>query len=303
MIEAYYVYEHWRPDTGVCFYVGKGRGRRAYQMRTNRNLHHERIVSKIEKMGLRVDVRMVVTGISEDEALRIEVERIAFWRDAGTNLTNMTVGGDGLRSPSEETLCKMRVASRKRWADPENRRIASEKTKKAHSSPEVRAKLGHMKGKRHSEETKRKIGEASRGFRHSEESKIKMSLWQIGRKMPREAVEKVAAAKRGKKLSEKTKLQMRLAQRLRRAQEAVLRPKPPKIVEKLPKEPFKHSPEAIERMKIAAKKRGVSEKTRAAQKLAVTGKKRAPFSDETIAKMRAAAAKREAAKRERREAA
>ena len=25
----YYVYEHWRPDKDVCFYVGKGKGGRA----------------------------------------------------------------------------------------------------------------------------------------------------------------------------------------------------------------------------------------------------------------------------------
>jgi len=25
----YYVYEHWRPDKDICFYVGKGKGSRA----------------------------------------------------------------------------------------------------------------------------------------------------------------------------------------------------------------------------------------------------------------------------------
>jgi hypothetical protein len=29
--KKFYVYEHWRPDKDVCFYVGKGHGRRAYK--------------------------------------------------------------------------------------------------------------------------------------------------------------------------------------------------------------------------------------------------------------------------------
>lgn len=29
----FYVYEHWRPDTGVCFYVGKGKEKRAWDMK------------------------------------------------------------------------------------------------------------------------------------------------------------------------------------------------------------------------------------------------------------------------------
>jgi len=34
---GFYVYEHWRSDTGACFYVGKGRGdgcrKTAYNLR------------------------------------------------------------------------------------------------------------------------------------------------------------------------------------------------------------------------------------------------------------------------------
>jgi hypothetical protein len=31
------VYEHWRPDKDVCFYVGRGRKRRGRQKRKPRN--------------------------------------------------------------------------------------------------------------------------------------------------------------------------------------------------------------------------------------------------------------------------
>ena len=64
----------------------------------------------------------------------------------------------------------------------------------------------------------------------------------------------------------------------------------------------RHTSKTIEKMKVAAKVRGVSDVTREAQRKAVTGRPRAPFSEETIAKMRIAATEREAKKRAQREA-
>ena len=43
----FYVYEHWRPDRGECFYVGKGHGRRAYDMRRGRNRWHKFMQEKL----------------------------------------------------------------------------------------------------------------------------------------------------------------------------------------------------------------------------------------------------------------
>ena len=59
----------------------------------------------------------------------------------------------------------------------------------------------------------------------------------------------------------------------------------------------KHTEESKRKMKAAAKVRGVSEATREANKKALTGRKRAPFSEETIIKMKFAAKEREAQKR------
>ena len=93
-MSVFYVYEHWRPDRDECFYVGKGKGGRAYKMR-DRNLHHRAIVKKLSDLGMMVEVRMVASGIAESEAFRIEQERIAFWRAAGIDLANKTNGGEG----------------------------------------------------------------------------------------------------------------------------------------------------------------------------------------------------------------
>lgn len=90
----FYVYEHWRPDQDLCFYVGKGNGRRAQRIE-RRNADHSSVVAALAEIGMCVEVRMVASNISEDEAFRIERVRIAFWRSAGIALTNKTAGGEG----------------------------------------------------------------------------------------------------------------------------------------------------------------------------------------------------------------
>lgn len=90
---VFYVYEHWRPDTGECFYVGKGKGRRAWKMR-DRNSHHTSIVSKLTSLGMCVDVRIISSDLSECDAFTLEATKIAeYGRD---NLANLTDGGEGL---------------------------------------------------------------------------------------------------------------------------------------------------------------------------------------------------------------
>lgn len=93
-MSIFYVYEHWRLDRDECFYVGKGKGNRAYNMR-DRNAHHRAIMEKLSREGSGMEVRMVATGLTEDEAFALEVERIAFWRAAGADLANKTNGGEG----------------------------------------------------------------------------------------------------------------------------------------------------------------------------------------------------------------
>ena len=56
----FYVYEHWRTDRDECFYVGKGHGRRAYDMK-RRNKYHQAIVSKILRTGFAVEIKIVAS--------------------------------------------------------------------------------------------------------------------------------------------------------------------------------------------------------------------------------------------------
>jgi len=91
---VFYVYEHWRTDRKECFYVGKGKGSRAYAM-SRRNKHHQAIVAKLRRTGYAVEVKIVASGLSEEQSYSIEIERIAFWKDAGADLANISIGGDG----------------------------------------------------------------------------------------------------------------------------------------------------------------------------------------------------------------
>lgn len=92
-MKVFYVYEHWRLDLDVCFYVGKGKSARAYER--NRNDDWWEVVDGLEGNGSSYEIRIVADGLSEPEAYSLEKKRIKFWAAAGVSLTNQTLGGGG----------------------------------------------------------------------------------------------------------------------------------------------------------------------------------------------------------------
>lgn len=174
-MNQFYVYEHWRPDTGQCFYVGKGKGNRANSLK--RKGRHGYIVAKLARIGLAVEVRVIRSGLTEIEAFALERDLISKHgrADRGTGpLINSTDGGDGRAGwkASEETRAK--IAEKLRG----NRNFAGHTC-----SPEHRAKISAAnRGRVMSEEQKAKISATKRGCigtfsgkRHSPESRAKMS--------------------------------------------------------------------------------------------------------------------------------
>jgi hypothetical protein len=191
----FYVYEHWRLDRDECFYVGKGKGGRAYKMR-ERNAHHQAIMAKLSREGSGMEVRMVATGLTEGDAFSLEIERIAFWRGYGIDLANHTNGGDGVSGlkMSDESKAKMSAAKKgiagnvtmlgKKHSE-ETKAKMSSAHKGVKKSPEHAAKVGlRHKGKTFavSQETKNKISLAHKGRKHSEESIEKMKKSWLARK-------------------------------------------------------------------------------------------------------------------------
>jgi hypothetical protein len=120
--KKFYVYEHWRPDRGECFYVGKGCGNRANVMTNRRSAHHLAIQRKLSRLSLCVEVRIVQSGLTNEEANGLEMIRIAFWRNDGADLVNHTDGGDGQhgRKQSEETRRKISISLKGRPKSPEH---------------------------------------------------------------------------------------------------------------------------------------------------------------------------------------
>lgn len=133
-----YVYEHWRPDLDVPFWVGKGT---TFRYRVyKRNPHYNNIVAKIRAMWLNVEVRFVATNLSDDEAYCIEIERLAFWKEQGVILANKAVGGIGGMSGvkrSKESRAKQSATMTGRKLAPEH----AEKMRTWLRSPEGRAMI------------------------------------------------------------------------------------------------------------------------------------------------------------------
>lgn len=162
---TYYVYEHWRLDRDECFYVGKGKGYRAYS-RCNRNKFHKAICEKLKNIGSAFEVRIVASGLTEDEAFSLEIERIKFWREAGADLANATSGGEGVSGlvMSEAAKEKMRFRKLGKKQTPEQieKRVAPLRGRK--QPPEAIEKSAkHRRGKRLSKEHREKLSKAHKG--------------------------------------------------------------------------------------------------------------------------------------------
>lgn len=191
MESNFYVYEHWRLDKDECFYVGKGKNNRAYT-RSGRNLHWKNIVSKLDRIGSGYEIRIVASGLTEEQAFALEKERVAFWINK-SDLCNKTDGGDGLLGYRHSDL---------------TRKIMSEKAK-------IRPPVKSMLGKKHSDETKKKMSDRHKGVLHTEAAKQKISQFFKGKKFSQEHRNKLSEARKNRvissetraKLSEKAKIQ------------------------------------------------------------------------------------------------
>lgn len=195
MANDYYVYEHIRNDTGAVFYVGKGRGRRAYI--ANGYHRSQWWLRVVEKAG-GFTVRFLAQGISELSALQMEIDAIAQYREQGVELVNMTNGGDGTSGykRSAELNAFFSAMHRGKVMSPEVREKISASVKASGYVPseEARQKMsaahkGHRRalGYRHTDEWKARASEVRKGNksrtgqRRSDEERAKASASLSGR--------------------------------------------------------------------------------------------------------------------------
>lgn len=114
---AFYVYTHSRSSNGSVFYVGKGKGRRAF-IRRGRSLHWERVA---DKHGFYATI--VADGLTEDEAFKIEREKISQFRAKGCGLVNQTYGGEGVsgHKHTPDAIKEISASSLEMWRDKSRR--------------------------------------------------------------------------------------------------------------------------------------------------------------------------------------
>lgn len=209
--QQFYVYEHWRPDTGTCFYVGKGRARRAWTM-SGRNLHHQRLTAKLADNGLHPVVVVVQGALAESEALALEAARVAHWRGAGGALVNILDGGhmQGSALPeqvrlkigaahkgkrlSSEHRERLSAAQRRRFSRPdEYEKLCARNAARKAAPATIEKRAAKLRGRKMPQAFCDAIGDRMRGKKVSAETREKLRQAQLGRKASAASIEKSRA--------------------------------------------------------------------------------------------------------------
>lgn len=146
MPEGFYVYEHWRPDKGLPFYVGKGSDKRAYTIEDRQNRRHNFICKYLIANGLYPEVRIVFNHLDEETAFSLEKSTISYWRARGIQLSNNTDGGEGMSMSTVPAEVKAMItanisaANKVKWVA-ESREKLSKTNKKKWEDPSFREKM------------------------------------------------------------------------------------------------------------------------------------------------------------------
>jgi len=186
----YYTYAYLRED-GTPYYIGKGKGKRAYR-------RDGRICStpKDDKK-----IIFLKQNLTEEEAFKHEIYMIAVLGriDLGTGiLRNLTDGGDGVSGMVVGEVTRLKLSSIRKGKPKSEEHKRKIKESKQNISEETRRKQSESaKGKKVSDETKRKLSELNKGKIMSLESRRKISEAHRGRIVSDETRRKLSEINKG----------------------------------------------------------------------------------------------------------
>lgn len=193
LVTEYYTYI-WRDADGVPFYVGKGKGRRAYDVASGRRSQD---FLRIHSAG-GCTVEIIDWFIHESQAHAHEVQLIEMHgrREMGGLLINRTDGGEGASGSTHTDSARVAISETNRRvyeSDPSRRARVTAGNLRRFSDPAARAKQSAAlsglpkssdhkaklsrahSGKKLTAEHRRKIGDAFRGLRLTDEHRDKVS--------------------------------------------------------------------------------------------------------------------------------
>lgn len=136
--EVTHIYGLIDPRTGECRYVGKANNperRLRDHLRTPFNTHKYAWLTNLLKAGLRPTIQ-ILEEVQTSVWQEAECFWIAYMKFMGADLTNSTIGGDGL-NPTPEMAAKMRAGCQ----EPERRRKISSYAKARYADPLERERL------------------------------------------------------------------------------------------------------------------------------------------------------------------
>ena len=168
--ENFYVYAIFR-ETGVPFYIGKGKGKRwkehEWDAQNGKRGHRFNIIRSMQSRGVDIIKVKIHENLSEVVAHKYEMALIAaIGRGVKGPLVNLTDGGDGVTGllHTPETRAKLSMAQRGKKASQEARKNMSAAGVGRKFSPETRAKISAAsKGRPISAEMRLKLSNANRG--------------------------------------------------------------------------------------------------------------------------------------------
>lgn len=206
----FYVYAWLRP-CGTPFYIGKGKGDRDARTKSH-NPYFMNIVAKASREGAAVKVVRWQEGLSEEDALNLEIAYIKLFgrRNTGTGvLANMTDGGDGMSGAimSDETLSRMRAVQSNRTPETRAKMSAWQIGKPKSAAHRDALSAAHM-GKPLSQAHRSALSAAGLGRVVSDETRAKIGASNRGKKLSIEARAKIGLVHRGKVMSPESRARM-----------------------------------------------------------------------------------------------